>query len=55
MIWPMKIKRCEELWSSLKVHWVTYTKKYHNTYTYQAENDDGTVMENKEDDDDILN
>jgi hypothetical protein len=49
-----KIKRCEELWSSLKVHWATYTKKYHNTYTYQAENDDGTVLENKEDDDSVV-
>jgi hypothetical protein len=48
-----KIKTCKELWSSLKVHWATYTRKYHNSYTYHADHDNGTVVENQEDDDSV--
>ncbi len=55
------MKRSNELWTCLKVHWATYVRKYHNTFTYQAtvESDEGEINDkenntNNDDDDDCL-
>jgi hypothetical protein len=48
------IKRNNELWTCLKVHWATYVRKYHNTFTYQAmvESDEGEKENNTNNDSD---
>jgi len=55
------MKRSNELWTCLKVHWATYARKYHNTFTYQAtvESDEGEINDkenntNNDDDEDCL-
>ncbi len=54
------IKRSDELWTCLKVHWATYVRKYHNTFTFQAtvESDEGEMNDkentNEDDDEDCL-
>ena len=32
-----KLKQSAEQWNTLKIHWATYARKYHNTFTFQVE------------------
>ncbi len=52
------IKKSEELWATLNVHWATYARRYHNTFTYHnnqaAEDNNMNDQENNNIDDDCL-